>query len=132
MKRRLLSKSCLSLLTGAALLAVSSAVAQTEREAPPYEAGLMRLAEILGALDVLRPLCGNTDTPSWREQMQSLLEAEAEEPNRRRRFIERFNQGHRGFASVYRNCTPSARLAMEQYVTEGTKLIADVTGRYGR
>lgn len=92
----------------------------------------MRLAEVLGALDVLRPLCGSADTPSWRDQMQSLLEAETDEANQRRRYIERFNQGHRGFASVYRNCTPSARLAMEQYVTEGQKLISDVTGRYGR
>ncbi|WP_246476272.1 TIGR02301 family protein [Roseibium litorale] len=114
------------------MLTASPLAAQTERETPPYEAGLMRLAEILGALDVLRPLCGNRDTPGWRDQMQSLLEAEAEEPNRRRRFVERFNQGYRGFASVYRNCTPSARLAMEQYVAEGQKLISDVTGRYGR
>lgn len=92
----------------------------------------MRLAEILGALDVLRPLCGANDSPSWRDQMTAFLEAETVEANRRRRFVERFNQGHRGFASVYRNCTPSARLAMEQYVTEGQKLIEDVTGRYGR
>ncbi len=92
----------------------------------------MRLSEVLGALHFLRPLCGHEDTPSWRDQMTTFLDAETLDENRRRRFIERFNQGHRGFSSVYRSCTPSARLAMEQYVSEGSTLIRDVTSRYGR
>ncbi len=108
------------------------ASAQTQDDAPPYEAELMRLSEVLGALHFLRPLCGFDDLPSWRSRMETFLDAETLEGNRRRRFIERFNQGHRGFSSVYRQCTASARLAMEQYVTEGSTLISDVTSRYGR
>jgi len=113
-------------------LAAPPTGAQTASEAPPYEDQLMRLAEILGALHFLRPLCGKEDVPTWREEMENLLKVEAPAENRRRRFIERFNQGHRGFSSVYRNCTPSARIAMNQYVTEGSALIKDVTSRYGR
>ncbi|WP_417685262.1 TIGR02301 family protein [Roseibium sp.] len=125
-----------ALLAGtAALMAVTlvtSAKAQELPDAPPYEESLMRLSEVLGALHFLRPLCDHADIPSWRDQMATFLDAETVDENRRRRFIERFNQGHRGFSSVYRTCTASARLAMEQYVSEGQTLIRDVTSRYGR
>ncbi|EFO34380.1 putative cytoplasmic protein [Roseibium sp. TrichSKD4] len=92
----------------------------------------MRLSEILGALHFLRPLCGGDDTPSWRTQMEDLLESETEDEKRRRRYIERFNQGYRGFSAIYRDCTPSARLAMRQYVEEGDSIISNVTSRYSR
>jgi len=108
------------------------AKAQSADNAPPYEADLMRLSEVLGALHFLRPLCGHDDQPSWREQMEAFLTSETQDGNRQRRFIERFNQGYRGFSSAYRNCTASARIAMEQYVAEGQTLISDVTSRYGR
>ncbi|MEP2437815.1 MAG: TIGR02301 family protein, partial [Roseibium sp.] len=88
------------------------AKAQSADNAPPYEANLMRLSEVLGALHFLRPLCGHDDQPSWREQMETFLTSETRDGNRQRRFIERFNQGYRGFSSAYRNCTASARIAM--------------------
>ncbi|MEJ8473431.1 TIGR02301 family protein [Roseibium algae] len=115
-----------------AFLGQTTASAQSPNNAPPYEGELMRLSEILGALHFLRPLCGHDDEPSWRNQMETFLESETLDENRRRRFIERFNQGNRGFSSVYLSCTASARLAMEQYIVEGRTLISDVTGRYGR
>lgn len=102
------------------------------RDAPPYEDQLLRLAEIFGSLHFLRPLCGHDDTPTWRDRMQALLEAEVGEENRRRRFVERFNLGYRGFSSVYRECTDAARLALTQYVEEGDTLIHDLTSRFGR
>jgi len=101
-------------------------------DAPPYEQQLMRLSEIFGALHFLRPLCAENDTPSWRDQMEDFLDAETLDENRRRRFIERFNQGYRGFSVAYRDCTDAARLAMAQYLTEGETIISDVTSRYGR
>lgn len=114
-------------------LAAPSAHAQSlRRDAPPYEDQLLRLAEIFGALHFLRPLCGHDDAPSWRVRMQTLLETEVAEENRRRRFVERFNLGYRGFSSVYRECTDAARLALTQYVEEGDTLIHDVTSRFGR
>ncbi|MTH96181.1 TIGR02301 family protein [Roseibium sp. RKSG952] len=101
-------------------------------DAPPYEQQLMRLSEVMGALHFLRPLCDFEDAPTWRQNMEALLLAETGDENRRRKFIERFNQGYRGFSAVYRVCTPTARAAMAQYVDEGVDLITDVTSRYGR
>ncbi|WP_422375166.1 TIGR02301 family protein [Roseibium sp.] len=101
-------------------------------DAPPYEQQLMRLSEIFGALHFLRPLCEEKDVPSWRDQMEDFLDAETLDENRRRRFIERFNQGYRGFSVAYRDCTDAARLAMGQYLSEGETIISDVTSRYGR
>lgn len=101
-------------------------------DAPPYEQQLMRLAEIFGALHFLRPLCRESDDPSWRDRMEDFLDAETVDENRRRRFIERFNQGYRGFSVAYSECTDAARLAMGQYLTEGETIIGDVTSRYGR
>lgn len=109
------------------------AIAQAPADsAPPYEQQLMRLSEIFGALHFLRPLCGGKDAPSWRSRMEALLEAETSDEARRRRFVERFNQGYRGFSTVYRECTSSARLAMTQYISEGETIITETTSRYGR
>ncbi|MFN3248000.1 TIGR02301 family protein [Roseibium album] len=101
-------------------------------DAPPYEQQLMRLSEIFGALHFLRPLCKENDDPSWRDRMEDFLDAETIDENRRRRFIERFNQGYRGFSVAYRDCTEAARIAMAQYLNEGETIISDVTSRYGR
>lgn len=101
-------------------------------DAPPYEQQLMRLAEVFGALHYLRPLCAENDAPSWRDRMEDFLDAETRDENRRRRFIERFNQGYRGFSVAYQECTEAARLAMAQYLEQGEGIITDVTSRYGR
>ncbi len=105
---------------------------QVTADEPPFEQQLMRLSEIFGALHFLRPLCEESDSPSWRDQMEDFLDAETLDENRRRRFIERFNQGYRGFSVAYRTCTDAARLAMGQYMSEGETIIGDVTSRYGR
>ena len=122
----------LGVLLGSVLLCETASAQDRRGEAPPYEQDLMRLSEILGALHFLRPLCGAEDTPSWRTQMEELLESETEDESRRRRFIERFNQGFRGFSAIYRDCTPSARLAMRQYIEEGGAIVTNVTSRYSR
>ncbi|WP_305984235.1 TIGR02301 family protein [Roseibium sp. MMSF_3544] len=101
-------------------------------DAPPYEQQLMRLSEVFGALHFLRPLCKENDQPTWRDRMEDFLDAETVDENRRRRFIERFNQGYRGFSVAYRECTDAARIAMGQYLSEGETIISDVTSRYGR
>jgi uncharacterized protein (TIGR02301 family) len=64
--------------------------------------------------------------------MQALLDAEVQDGDRKRRFIERFNQGYRGYSSVYRRCTPAAETALSRYVEEGGALIRNVTTRYNR
>jgi uncharacterized protein (TIGR02301 family) len=135
--RRIRARRALRLcgaLLGLALCLPGIAAAQApERpDDPPYETELMRLAEILGALHYLRPLCGASDGSLWRDQMQALLEAEVQDGERERRFIERFNQGYRGFSSVYLRCTPAAEEALARYVDEGGALIRSVTTRYNR
>ncbi len=103
-----------------------------EPPAPIYEEKLLRLAEILGALSFLRNLCGDSDGPAWRDDMSSLLEAEAPPPKRRARLIASFNHGFETYNAVYRTCTPSARLAITRYLSEGESLASDVRGRYSQ
>lgn len=92
----------------------------------------MRLSEVLGAIHYLRALCGATDGTIWRDRMNALLEVETEEPERRRKLVDRFNRGYRSFASVYRDCTPSARSSTELYMSEGQKLAGEIATRYSR
>ena len=97
----------------------------------PYDAPLIRLAEILGALHYLRPLCGAAESGLWRDQMQALLDAEAPAPERRARMTAAFNQGYAGFAALYRQCTPAAAEAITRYRVEGAALTRAVATRYG-
>ncbi len=97
----------------------------------PYDAPLIRLAEILGALHYLRPLCGADEPNLWRDQMQALVDAEAPSAERRARMTGAFNQGYSGFAALYRQCTPAARAAITRYLAEGATLTRAVTTRYG-
>jgi uncharacterized protein (TIGR02301 family) len=99
---------------------------------PPYEDDLLRLAEILGAMHYLRPLCGNDDGGQWREQMEQLLDSESPNEARRMRMIDRFNRGYDSYKSVYLACTPAATIASQRYLEEGAKIAADITARYGR
>ncbi|MTI18717.1 TIGR02301 family protein [Rhodobacteraceae bacterium RKSG542] len=112
--------------------AEKSPTEQLEALSPPYEKQLMRLAEILGGLHYLRPLCGHSEANEWSGRMQALLDAEVKNELRRRRFVERFNQGYRGFAAVYRRCTASAMEASRRYAFEGAEITRDVTARYSR
>ncbi|MDK9695656.1 MAG: TIGR02301 family protein [Siculibacillus sp.] len=121
---------------GAVVLALAIAappVTTRAQEVAPYDDHLMRLAEILGALHHLRPLCGATgEAQSWREQMTALVEAEQPSPDRAKRLIGRFNQSYRGFVETHRTCTDTARALIERYTAEGAALAQDVVVRWGR
>jgi uncharacterized protein (TIGR02301 family) len=124
----------------AALLLAAAAAAQEEAAPPPaaeppppiYDDQLLRLAEILGSLTFLRPLCGEADGEDWRAMMASLLAAEDPAPQRRSRLVGRFNHGYETFNAVYRSCTPSARLAMRRYIAEGERISGDIRSRYSQ
>ncbi|PTW62199.1 uncharacterized protein (TIGR02301 family) [Breoghania corrubedonensis] len=114
-----------------------SAFAATARpaasaETAPYEPQLLRLSELLGSIHYLRALCGAKDGSRWRDEMDALVKAEGSDEDRRRKLVERFNRGYRAFASVYRECTPSARRAVESYMAEGAELAAEISARYSR
>jgi uncharacterized protein (TIGR02301 family) len=96
----------------------------------PFEADLMRLSEILGALQYLRALCGANEGQKWRDEMQALLEAEAVTPDRKSRMVANFNRGYRSFQQAYRTCTPAANVAVRRYLDEGAKISREITARY--
>ncbi len=99
---------------------------------PAYDAQMMRLSEILGALHYLRELCGANEEQQWRDQMSTLIEKEEPTQERRAQMIARFNRGFRGYQETYRECTPAAIEANNRFLFEGAKLAGEIPGRYGR
>jgi uncharacterized protein (TIGR02301 family) len=97
----------------------------------PYEKELLRLAEIMGSLAMLRPLCSAPDGTEWSRRMQVLLEAEGSTPGRRERLAGAYNKGYQAYALTYRVCTPSAQEASVRFLAEGEQLARNITGRYG-
>jgi uncharacterized protein (TIGR02301 family) len=115
------------LLSILAALAVPAQAAETEA---PFENDLLRLSEILGSLHYLRDICGHNDGQKWRNEMQSLIEAEMPVGSRRSRMVANFNRGYRGFQETYRTCTPAAQVAIRRFLGEGAKISREVTARY--
>jgi uncharacterized protein (TIGR02301 family) len=97
----------------------------------PYEKELLRLAEIMGGLAMLRPLCSAPDATEWSRRMQVLLEAEGSTPGRKERLAGAYNRGYQAYALTYRVCTPSAQEASSRFLAEGEQLARSITGRYG-
>jgi uncharacterized protein (TIGR02301 family) len=97
----------------------------------PYEKELLRLAEIMGSLAMLRPLCSAPDASEWSRRMQVLLEAEGSTPGRKERLAGAYNKGYQAYALTYRVCTPSAQEASVRFLAEGEQLARSITGRYG-
>jgi len=104
---------------------------QVEPPPAPYEKELLRLAEIMGSLALLRPLCTAPDGPEWSRRMQALLEAEGTTPGRRERLAGAYNKGYQAYALTYRVCTDSAQEASARYLREGEQLARTISGRYG-
>lgn len=96
----------------------------------PYDPDLQRLSEILGALHFLRSICGNDEGQKWRDEAQSLIDAEAPSGKRHDQMVQSFNRGYLGFRQSYRTCTPAARIIIRRYLEEGAQIARDVTARY--
>ncbi len=118
------------LIVASIALAAAQAPARAEVAAAPFDPSLQRLAEILGALHYLCGICGAKEGQKWRNEMQSLVDAEAPAGERRVRMIASFNRGYRGFQQTYRTCTPAADVVIRRYLEEGSKIARDVTARY--
>lgn len=118
--------------TGGEPEVTEEAVAAETLPPPVYEPQLLRLSEILGSLYFLRTLCDAEDAGAWQAEMRALLAAEDPGEERMTRLIGRFNHGFETFHSVYRRCTPSARLAIANYLSEGERLSGDVRLRYSQ
>ncbi|HZD62809.1 MAG TPA: TIGR02301 family protein [Xanthobacteraceae bacterium] len=111
-------------------LATAVAPARAEVAAAPFDGNLQRLAEILGALHYLRNICGANEGLKWRNEMQSLVDAETPGGDRRAKMIASFNRGYRGYQQTYRSCTPAADLVIRRYLEEGSKIAREMAARY--
>ena len=116
----------LAILLAAPLMLARPAAAVDQ----PFDAGLMRLAEVLGSLHFLRNLCGEKGD-QWRGLMERLLAAENPDEERRARFVANFNRGYRSFEGTYTSCTASATEALGRYTVEGETLARELAARYG-
>ena len=85
--------------------------AEVEGPPPADEQQLLRLSEIMGALAVLDPLCGDSGKAGSRESMQKLMDAQESGPMQRERLAGAYNRGLRGYTYFHRRCTASADLA---------------------
>lgn len=96
---------------------------------PPYQPQMERLAEILGSLYFLQPLC-KTGSEDWRAQMQALIDLDEPEDDRRERLAGSFNGGYAAYARLYRACTASAREANIRLFSEAERIARDIHTRY--
>lgn len=128
--RRCAPAICLQLLAVMALLSHPLAAAPTpgantpaaNEDTRPYDAKLLRLAELLGSIHYLRELCGANEGQFWRDTMQELMKSEGSSPVRRARLTESFNQGYRSYSRTYNVCTPTARSAIDRFLAEGAEI----------
>src|SRR5215207_8998837 len=118
------------LIAASIALALAHPASAQNPAATAFEGSLQRLAEILGALHYLRNICGANEGLKWRNEMQSLVDAETPGGDRRAKMIASFNRGYRGYQQTYRNCTPAADLVIRRYLEEGSKIAREMTARY--
>ena len=87
------------------------------------------LAEILGSLYFLNPLCkpGGAD---WREQLSDLVRLDQPDEDRQQRLYGAFNSGYTAYSRLYRNCTPSASEALARLLIEAETTARDIHTRY--
>ena len=78
----------------------------------------------------MRQLCGAGDAEQWRARMQGLLDAEGTSQDRKDRLAGAYNHGLRGYGLTYRQCTANARLVIERFLDESSRLARDVANRY--
>lgn len=132
-----LAASCaMVVVAGPSMAAPPAAIAPSAPEnrvsARSTEQGMLRLAEIMGALAWLRGLCGADDGSQWRDRMSALLDAEATSPERKARLAGAFNDGYRAWRLTHNRCTPSGELAIQRFLKEGEALAAMLSSRIAR
>ena len=96
---------------------------------PPYEPQMERLAEVLGSLYFLNPLC-KPGAADWRQQMADLVRLDQPDDDRQQRLYGAFNQGFQAYSRLYRICTPSAEEALGRLLIEAAATARDIHARY--
>ncbi len=96
---------------------------------PPYQRQMERLAEIMGSLYFLQPLC--TPGPEdWRAQMGELIALDEPDEDRRQRLAGAFNLGYTAYSRFHRACTPAARAAMTRLLVEAERTAREIHTRF--
>ncbi len=96
---------------------------------PPYQPQMERLAEILGSLYFLNPLCGEAAT-DWRQELADLVTLDQPDEDRQQRLYGAFNGGYQAFSRLYRSCTPSAEEALTRLLVEAETTARDIHTRF--
>ncbi len=107
------------------------APAPTRSEAPPNEAALLRLSEMMGALAYLRDLCREGDGAGFRSEIAKLISADPRTQTEKDQLAGAFNRGFDSYRLSYRVCTSNARTAIAAYLAESQRLAKQVATRYG-
>lgn len=98
---------------------------------PPYEAEMEHLAETMGSLYFLDPLCRRSGA-DWRQQMGDLIALDKPDSDREQRLFGAFNAGYDAYARLYRVCTISANAALSRLLDDAEQTARDITARYGQ
>jgi len=96
---------------------------------PPYQAQMEKLAQMLGSLYFLNPLC-KPSAPDWRQQMADLVSLDQPDESRQQRLYGAFNAGYAAYSRLYRNCTPSAEEALARLLIEAEANARDIHSHY--
>ncbi|SFV36197.1 TIGR02301 family protein [Devosia crocina] len=96
---------------------------------PPYQRQMERLAEVMGSLYYLQPLC-KTGSEDWRAQMSELIALDEPEEDRRQRLAGAFNTGYTGYARMHTHCTPASREALTRLLGEALQLARSIHTRF--
>ncbi|MHA6729417.1 TIGR02301 family protein [Devosia sp. A369] len=96
---------------------------------PPYQRRMERLAEIMGSLYFLQPLCA-AGTEDWRAQMAELITLDEPDEDRRQRLAGAFNVGYTAYSRSHRACTPAAREALTRLLNEAERTARDIHTRF--
>jgi uncharacterized protein (TIGR02301 family) len=96
---------------------------------PPYQGDMERLAQMLGSLYFLDPLCQH-DKVDWRAQMQELINLDQPDDDRRQRIAGAFNDGYTAYARLYRVCTVSAAQSLNRLLSDAEATARNIQSHY--
>jgi uncharacterized protein (TIGR02301 family) len=119
----------LRLVVASALLSITLSAQPAAAIDPPYQGEMERLAELLGSLYFLQPLC-QPGIEDWRGQMAELIILDEPDEDRRQRLAGAFNEGYSAYARLYRVCTVSASEALTRLLVEAEQMARDIHSRF--
>lgn len=93
-----------------------------------YRADMVRLAEVLGAVHLLRERCGGREGQMWRRKMLEMLDIEASSKKDRDMLVNHFNKSYYAMRVNHSRCSMRTISEMNAYIDEG----AAVAGRLAR